>query len=392
MKNTFRLSLLSALAILLTSPGLNAQHYVVTADDQNGPASTTLFKLKAPTLRKVRSLSTGGDGAGEAGVTFDASQPLAVTQQTSGVCIFVADAGSSDIAAFRGATIADAEKIGNYSDSGLVANGLGMTLAATPNGEVLYAAYPQSVSLAVWQIEPGCALSLANTLTPRSVIVDMKVAPNGKTLITTFGQGVACPSGRGNCQLDSFAISGADLTEKGPFTTMGTFAAGIDITKDSKYAIIGLAVMDTAVDIFPINSNSSLGKASDFYFPNAGSDSNNIWLSPNEEFLFVANNASLAVTTLNYTESPPKLTFACVTGLHNPGLGNGAFNSGLATDSISGAGSYLYVAETGSLESAVGVLAINSTTGCTTEVSGSPFLTGQGYGLGSLSAYPARPF
>ena len=57
------------------------------------------------------------------------------------------------------------------------------------------------------------------------------------------------------------------------------------------------------------NSDSSLGSVSDFFFPHVGANSNNVWLSPDERYLFVANNTSFAVTTLNYTEDPPNLTF-----------------------------------------------------------------------------------
>jgi hypothetical protein len=66
-------------------------------------------------------------------------------------------------------------------------------------------------------------------------------------------------------------------------------------------------------DSFPrgemCNSDSSLGSVSDFFFPHVGANSNNVWLSPDERYLFVANNTSFAVTTLNYTEDPPNLTF-----------------------------------------------------------------------------------
>jgi 6-phosphogluconolactonase (cycloisomerase 2 family) len=393
MRVSFSLTNLNLLVVLicfvvmgLRPTNLFAFDYVYTADDENGPGTATKFELTSTTLTKLRTLDTGGKGASSKNATFLAENREAIVTRGSAICIFISDAGSSDVASFNKAV-----KVGNYSNSALVGSDLGIALAATPNGEVLYAGYTNSLNIGVWQINADCSLTLANVVNTDAAKVDgMAVTPNGETLVVTYPDGAVC-HGRVQCRLDAFAISGATLTETGPYE--GSLdVAGLDITKDSKYAIAGVANLDTTiVEIYPIGSDSVLGAGTEFTISEGGVNSNNVRLSPNERFLYVSNNISLQVTTLRFTEDPLKLTFACIATLHNPN--NAYFNTaGLATSAPSGAGNNLYVAETGDSASAVGLAAIDSTTGCLTEDSASPFSTGHGLGLGSLAAYPPRRF
>jgi 6-phosphogluconolactonase (cycloisomerase 2 family) len=192
--------------------------------------------------------------------------------------------------------------------------------------------------------------------------------------------------------VDSFAISGTTLTEKGPFNAVGG-TAGIDITSDSKFALVGdFSTTVTQVEIFPINSDSSLG-ASDYYnVSGGGADSNSIWLSPDGTRLYVANNVSIQVTTLKYNESAglgSRLTFDCLNTLNNP---NGQLNSAnaIVTELTTGKGGYLYVAEGGN-PGAVALLQV-PTNGCPVEVAGSPFSNLAGGFNSTISAYPPRSF
>jgi 6-phosphogluconolactonase (cycloisomerase 2 family) len=387
LNNLKLLAVFFGLALTGMKPAnLFADDFVYTGDNENGPGTATQFELTGTTLTKVRTLHTGGNGAARRNAPFLAQNRQAIAKFGSNLCVFVSDAGSSDIASFNHAI-----KVGNYSNAELTGSNLGIALAITPNGEVLYAGYTGSLNIGVWQVNSDCSLTLVNTVSADGAQVDgMAVSPNGETLVVTYPNGAVC-HGRPQCRLDSFAISGTSLTEIGPYE--GSLeTAGLDITKDSKYVIAGVANLNTTIiEIYPIESNSALGTATEFTVSEGGVNSNNVRLGPNERFLYVSNNESFQVTTLKFVESPLKLTFACIATLNNPK--DAYFNTaGLATSSPSGNGSNLYIAETGTSASAVGLASIDPTTGCLTEDAESPFLTGHGFGLGSLTAYPRRLF
>jgi len=129
-------------------------------------------------------------------------------------------------------------------------------------------------------------------------------------------------------------------------------------------------------------------------------------LSPDERFLFVDTYGDATdtrkrpdydfvnqVTTLNFSENPFGLTYSgCLTTLKVPQGDKSMLDGGMATVEPSGAGGGLYVSEYDN-SSTIGLLSINSTTGCTTETAGSPYLvTSQGGLLQSVLAWPPRPF
>jgi DNA-binding beta-propeller fold protein YncE len=308
------------------------------------------------------------------------------------VCIFVDDPGSDDIAAFNAGGFSNPIKLGNYTDPSGSGAYLGTTLAA--RGATLFAGYTASVNIGVWTINPDCSLTLAsaasNTPTPAPVD-ELAVTPDGHTLVATYAQ--TTPG------IGSFAISGSSLTPKGPYNTAGG-TAGIDITKDSKYAIVGEFTTYSQVEVFPIDSDSSLGSSIVYSFPQGGSNSNNVALSPDETRLYVSNNNSFQITTLAFSEQAlagKQLQFFCVSNpLKAPPFGSLGYTSGLTTATTTGKGGYLYVVEEGFnssfvVQSAVALLQIPADT-CPAEVSGSPFLLPAGSAPDSVSAYPPRPF
>jgi len=200
--------------------------------------------------------------------------------------------------------------------------------------------------------------------------------------------------GFGENLVDSFSVSSKGvLTENGPYPARNG-PAGVDITSDSKYAIFGDATGGTTqIEIYPINSNGTLGAETSFGGDGslgAGQDSSSVWISPNEKFLYVANNLSKQVTSLGFSESPLSVTYVGITTLQDAAdiLSIGE----LTTVSPSGNGGGIYVAEfPGGNDGMVGLLQINSD-GTTTEAPGSPFTTGVTSSSLSVAAYPARSF
>jgi hypothetical protein len=373
------------------APALRAQdaaseHYVITDNNiYRAPNSATVFRLSGSSLVASPALHTTGWGLG--GGYFGTNQQT-VSAVGGKVCVFVSDPGSDDIAAFNATTFSSPTKVGTYADPSGSGAYTGIALAA--HGTTLFAGYSASVNIGVWTVNPDCSITLANSAsnTPTAAPVDdLAVSPNGSTLVVTLAQ--TTPG------IDSFAISGTSLTEKGPYNTTGN-TAGIDITKDSKYAIIGdFSANITQVEIFPINSDSSLGSDDYYNILGGGEDSNNVWLSPDETMPYVSNNLSFQITTLKYAETAGaghRLSFSCISGvLRNPTGGTLTYTAGIATAAGTGKGSYLYVSEIGS-SSAVALMQIPSS-GCPAEVSGSPFVNSLGTGFGTtLTAYPPRPF
>jgi hypothetical protein len=204
-------------------------HYVITANDiYRAPNSATVFRLSGSSLVSSPALDTTGWGI--AGGFYGTNQQTVIKVGTN-VCTFVSDPGSDDIAAFNTTSFASPVKVGNYDDSTGSGAYTGIALAA--RGSTLFAGYSASVNIGVWTINADCSLTLgssaSNTPTPAPVD-DLAVTPNGATLIATYGQ--TFPG------VGSFAISGTALTSLGPYNTAGP-TAGIDITEDSKFAIIG---------------------------------------------------------------------------------------------------------------------------------------------------------
>ena len=367
--------MMSSLVIALAGNLGHAQSVITDNDIFRAGNTATWMKLSGSSLKSYATLKTTGWGIGGGYIGTSAQ---AVVHMGANLCIFIADPGSDDIASFNSKV-----HVANYSDP--TGSGAWTGTAIAVHGTTLFAGYSASVNIGVWTINPDCSLTLANsaanTPTPDPVN-DLAVSPDGKTLIATYGYQ----------NVDSFAISGTALTEKGPFTAVG-YPAGIDITSDSNFVLVGdFSTNQTQVEIFPIHSDSTLGASDSYLIAQGGADSNNIWISPDETLLYVSNNISFQVTTLKFTEgaSPQhRLTFDCLTTLKS--AGRTIYNTGgLATEATSGNGAFLYVAEAGN-PSGIALLQVPQG-GCPTEVSGSPFNNATNWWPITLTVDPPRPF
>jgi 6-phosphogluconolactonase (cycloisomerase 2 family) len=379
---------LMILAAALTAQGLRAQdaaasHYVLTTNDPYRTGnSATVFRLSGSTLEDSPALEAGGWGLGHGHLGTNLQTVVTVGTEA---CAFISDPGSDDIAAFNVTNFAQPKKLGNYADPTGSGAWTGTALAA--RGTALYAGYSASLNIGVWRINADCSLTLVNkaSKTPTPLpLDDIAVAPDGKTLVVTYAQPL--------CGVDSFAVSGTTLIEKGPFDALGG-TAGIDITSDSEFALVAeFSGNVTEVEIFPINSNSSLGSSDFYYISEGGADSNSVRLSPDEKRVYVANNVSVQLTTLKFNEnagSGHRLTFDCLTTLNNPDEQLSHANA-VATAATTGTGGYIYVVEAGNPG---GVALLNvPADGCPTEVAGSPFVNLASAYSSGISAYPPRPF
>ncbi len=123
-------------------------------------------------------------------------------------------------------------------------------------------------------------------------------------------------------------------------------------------------------------------------------------LSPDESRLYIDNNATGQITTLAFNETAPagkQLQFFCLSNpVRIPAFGFLLYTSGLAAESTTGKGGYLYMIVTTYNaqfveQSAVAMLQIPPDT-CPAEVGDSPFPLPANSFPTAVSAYPPRPF
>ncbi len=382
----------AAVCAISQSQDASSERYLVVSDgDSSGNALSTVMKLsgtmKEPVVKVIHRLDSGesaGGGAGNPSV-----QAIAVG---SDLCVFMTDGidnnGDNEVSAFKypGLTL-----VGSYSDSNIPVDYYPDVIVAS--GGYLFVGFSHYISS--WAIESGCLLSLLQTTYVKQGSIDLAATPDGSALIGTDG----------TLWVDSYAIGpNGILTELGPYATGATNVQGLDITADSKYAVFATIMACqpqcyTSVMVVAISPDGSLSEAKSF-----GGDGslgyaygiNFVRLSPNEKFLYASgygeNGIENQIITLTFTESPLDISYGgCTTTLRLP---PGPVAYAMATAATTGAGSGLYVAETNGYDSSsVALLAIKSETGCTTEVSKSPFsIEDHNSSASFLTAWPPRPF
>jgi len=388
----------AAVAGFAPSPGASSEHFVIVNNNDNffraqGNNYGTVLKLAGtkenPLLNQVASLATGVQSSGGGPIPS-----VQVVKVGADICVFLVTSTyqiPNEISSFKYPNLT---LVGNYSDGNVPDYDSAVTIAVGDG--YLYATYGNY--LASWAIGEGCALSLGQTYTVNTPEVEgMAVTPDEKTLVLSEALGSFC------C-VDSFSIgANGSLTEHGPYELGGAYSPwGMDITADSKYAVFAGEPYcqngcEGFVMVFPINPDGSLGNEEDFgngEFGLGNFEFNYVRLSPNEKYLYASGGGDnqITVTALNFSENPMNITSGCTTALRQI---SGITAWSLATAGTTGTGEGLYVAE-GNLEvgqGAVGLLSMDPTTGCATEVPASPFvLSGAKAVAVSLAAWPPRPF
>ena len=353
-------------------------HYVITNDDvANGRNSVTFYRItgpvSSPKITRSAVVETGGMGLGSgfptaAGVLVDSQQQ----------CAYVADSGSSDVAAIDLTTQTAVGKFrGSWQDSGGF-DGVG--LAMTDN--YLYASYTGNYSLATYQIGPGCQLPWVKSVPIIGQNLGMMsgMAARGNMLVVACGDG----------SIESWDISNGVPQSNGDrqlstgVQTLLTSPFGVEITKDGHFAIFGDSSSHSVVEVSDI-SGGSLAPTVVYKFW-LGANSVNVRLSPDERLLYVTNNGSGTVSAAFFDNQTGKLFPGCIS---NPlsGLGGKWFyNAGLTTTSAFGSGSTLFVTELG-WNGSIGVVnvAVSGHTCMLTETSGSPILDPESQSLRSIA-------
>jgi hypothetical protein len=259
--------------------------YVLTEDENPSANTATAYTLDTTTgvTTQVKVLSTGGQGLGGG---FFASTAVGVTSNDA--CIFVADTGSNDIAAFEAPTY---KKVGNYSNSAVnwSDSGAGGSIALSPNGKYLYGAYSGSENIGAWSVGTGCALTFINDYTPSAgpdLFATLHVTPDGKGLIVPeLDYGIVTLFAIKSTTGALTEVTNATFENISDCASDGCFPYGFDISGDSKVAFFGdptltgngLFALGLNIDtttgtltnpsFFTLTAGNSIGNSSFPWFP-----------------------------------------------------------------------------------------------------------------------------
>ncbi|MFY9672911.1 MAG: hypothetical protein WAK13_00590 [Terriglobales bacterium] len=280
-----------------------ATPYVITNDDNPAGNSASIYSIgKGGALSLVTTIPTGGYGRGGG---YYAAGRVNVLRSKAQNCGYIGDAlgpnnsRPGDVASIDMKTL---QLVGTYPGTALDSGALwGVGLAENPAGTFLFAAYSTSGTIATYVQGADCVLTFGSELITIGANVGsvdgMKVTPNGKYLIVAYS----------DASIGSYAINpttGA-LTLVGRYlVTDSALAAGVDITADGNWALFGTNSFGVGgeVEVAPINADGSLGATIGYIGIGQGNNSSNVWLSPDETYVYISNNFSGQITAVPFDE------------------------------------------------------------------------------------------
>jgi 6-phosphogluconolactonase (cycloisomerase 2 family) len=368
-------------------------HYVVTNDDNSLANTATFYSIAAggKLLRKA-VIKTGGTGIGTG---YFASARVNVLHNKTQSCVYVSNAGSSDVAAIDEGTL---KRIGTFKastkDDGHL-SGIGMAA----NQHYLYAAFTSSNTIATYRILSVCKLQFLKDVIAVGLGggAPTGMAIHANLLVVAYGDG----------SIQSFSIAkGAPVSNHDEQNSTGYNTnlrpTAVDISKDGNYAIFGdvpVKAKYTTIEVSDISKgklqptvvyggyDGSLGM---------GVNSSNVELSPDETLIYVSNNQGGTVTAVFFDKSTGVVSRGCVSSVLN-GFNATWFYGGAVglKNNASGTGGVVYLAESGNGgASSIGIVTVksNGTTCSLTESKSSPAQDANSPGLLSIGSYPPRSF
>lgn len=376
--------------------------YVIANEDLGFPFQNEISIFLAggtnasPLLTLQTVVPTGGHGI--AGGYFGTAR-LNSVPDISATCLYVSNAGDSDIASF---SLQTQQLVGHFSgsprdDGG--ANGIGLAV----NQNYLYASFTSSNTIGTFALQPGCGLTFLGNVHAIGLQGGSMtgMAVNGTMLVVAYGDGSIQSFGVS----DGIPVSNNDRQNSAGYTgeiastglRPGSLPSGVDITRDGRFAIFGdISAPAVVVEVSSLQTGK-LDRTTP-YNVGRGVDAGAVRLSPDESLLYIANSEGGTVMAAFFDAKTGKITEGCrsaeVNGFNfRPWLGS------VVTRDPTGSGNVLYVGEFGrpveehGPASAIGILKVTRNgTSCTlTESVNSPQLL-SAPGTLSVGAYPPRPF
>jgi 6-phosphogluconolactonase len=376
-------SFLGTLVVLffLTIDARAQGNFLYTNNNVEGPNTVSAFSIGnngALTQITGSPFLTGGNGSGVG--SFTVNRILVFGER-----LYVVNPGSHDISLFvinpsTGALTLVSNPptlIGDFA-------GNGSSLTITPNGKFLYVAGIFTNTIRIFSV------GLNGLLTPLGFspvasfgVNNVRVTPNGKYLIATefVQEGI---------KVYQIAEDGnLNLIVQPAIVFGGAGATRVEFTCAGNLIFVGQHSGATTTDVLNISEAGMLSKIAGSPFIQSsgtiiGNSGQFVLLSSDQKFLFVSNQFSDTVTVW---EVAPDGALTLVSGSAFPASGM-KYPSMMA---LSRDGNYLYVANASEAHIPSNLTAFKiEPNGVLTLVSGSPFSTGQGAGLRSIAAYPAR--
>lgn len=404
------------LSLALTAPAAFAQFVYV--DDNNTPNTVTSFMAAGLMLVAPTPFPTMGNGL--PGANGGAEQVVASYGTAN--CLFISDANASgsfpngDIAAFviNGPSTVFVSNAIDPTAFGGANKGIPLAIDRRAGFPYLFAGFTTSNRIAFFKINPGTCQPVWVSSTPA---VGVSGAPLAALAVSAAGPHIVIATYQDG-SIQSFKVSGGTLIPLAApfvstgFSTQGGVPDGIDITANGRYAIFGDRNGIAEVEVSRINPTGTLTPTVDYggpanasgivLAPAAGAE--NVWLSPGligpNNYVYLSNGFSRQVTTIRLHSVTGVVTTipssSCVGPFTNPTTLNNPsgwlFNAGIQTETTTGTGNAIYVAEFGAPSSVASLKVQN--TGCTREVvaMGSPFIDPFSNAATGVAVFPARPF
>jgi len=178
MRRSF--GILAVIALSATvSLAQNGGYLLINNDNVNGNSADIDTISSTGALALLATVQTGGTGVGGGFFSFPRN---AIGQNFK--CFFVADAASSDIAAFQ---IPSLKKVPTNFTNRQLDGFYGIGLAVSPNGKFLYSAWSGSGNLAVMSIAPDCSLTLVGTpINQPDTSMSIAITKDGRALVVSY--------------------------------------------------------------------------------------------------------------------------------------------------------------------------------------------------------------
>jgi 6-phosphogluconolactonase (cycloisomerase 2 family) len=365
--------LIRTIGLQVLAAGLQAQQFVYTNNDVSTANTVSAFSDTNGVLTEIPNSPFATGGRGIDGGAYAVNR-IAVA---GGKFLYASNGGSGDVAGF--VVDPNAGSLAPVPNSPFATGSAwsgDISLAASPDGQFLFAGVAASNTIIRFAINPDGSLTQVATAAVPVSPTGMKVSPKGNFLAV----GLPGYLNTGGVAMFNIANGALTMVNGTPFPDAGSGnLTGVDIDCAGSH-LFGAEMTsgNPIVDAFGVGASATLSSIQGSPFvAGVGKNSNVATLSPNDQFLFVTNQGSRSITIFN-VNSTGGLAFANSTALLTPSL-----LAGMATNQ---AGTVLYVA---SNPNSIYVFNI-AADGSLMQAAGSPFSTNQPTGLLSIAAFPGK--
>ncbi|HWY21294.1 MAG TPA: beta-propeller fold lactonase family protein [Candidatus Acidoferrum sp.] len=375
----------ACLALFLAASAIAQNQFVYTNNNvstginQNPVNSVSAFKIDADgSLTQVKGspYKTGGAGGGN---SIDPEE-IAIATQGNANFLYAANDGSGTISAYAinpvGGSLARVPGSPFLADG---APGGDYSLAASPNGQFLFATADTATDIHIYSVGSNGSLSeIAGSPFPTGANSEgLKVTPNGKFLVV--GENSLKAVG-----VYSIGVSGALTAVAGsPFPASASpFDVEVNCAGNLVFVIDNGSFNGSysVIDAYSMSSGGSLTPIAGEPFYNGTSSTNGgLALSPNGQFLFVTDTFSNDISSMSVASD------GALSQVAGSPFATSSWTGGV---SVSRSGKFVYSALFTVAQ--IDGRAVDST-GALTPVPGTPFSTGQAQtGVPTVITFPPR--